>query len=166
MTYDPQSGLNKLIEKVSAERPEYEFTTTDCIKHELWVLSIAQTKECQALFKSVDALYIADGHHRSASSVRYAQMKAEQGTATAETGYFLSYIVAKDQVKILAFHRLLKSLNGFTKDEFVSAMRELGSMKSIPSAAEPKKNINSLFAWEMTGTFSSQIIRTSMNRIQ
>jgi len=91
LTYDPQAGLNELIEKVSSERPEYEFTTTDCIKHELWILSKEQTQNCQTLFKDVDALYIADGHHRSASSVRYAQMKAEQGTATAETGSFLSY---------------------------------------------------------------------------
>jgi uncharacterized protein (DUF1015 family) len=139
LTYDPHIGLNELIEKVSAERPEYEFTTTDRIKHELWVLSQDETKKCQALFEDVDALYIADGHHRSASSVRYAEMKTEQGTATAETGSFLSFIVAKDQVKILAFHRLLKSLNGFTKASFVAAMSELGSIKAIPSAAEPKK---------------------------
>jgi uncharacterized protein (DUF1015 family) len=139
MTYDPQSGLNELIEKVSTERPEYEFTTTDRIKHELWVLSKDQTLKCQELFKEVDALYIADGHHRSASSVRYAEMKAKDGNVSPETGYFLSFIVAKDQVKILAFHRLLKSLNGFTKASFIAAMSELGSMKEIPSACEPTK---------------------------
>ena len=47
MTYDPQEGLNELIQKVSSERPEYEFTTTDRIKHELWILSSDQTKKCQ-----------------------------------------------------------------------------------------------------------------------
>ncbi len=139
MTYDPQSGLNDLIEKVSSERPEYEFTTTDRIKHELWVLSKDQTLKCQELFKEVDALYIADGHHRSASSVRYAELKAKEGNASPETGYFLSFIVAKDQVKILAFHRLLKSLNGYTKASFIAAMSELGSMKEIPAACEPTK---------------------------
>lgn len=139
MTYDPQVGLNELIENVSSQRPEYEFTTTDCIKHELWVLSKDQTEVCQTLFKGVDALYIADGHHRSASSVRYAELKAKEGNISPETGYFLSFIVAKDQVKILAFHRLLKSLNGFTKDRFVSAMGELGSMKAISGATEPEK---------------------------
>ena len=139
MTYDPQSGLNDLIEKVSTERPEYEFTTTDRIKHELWVLSKDQTLKCQELFKEVDALYIADGHHRSASSVRYAELKAKEGNICPETGYFLSFIVAKDQVKILAFHRLLKSLNGYTKASFIAAMSELGSMKEIPAACEPTK---------------------------
>ena len=139
MTYDPQSGLNDLIEKVSTERPEYEFTTTDRIKHELWVLSKDQTLKCQELFKEVDALYIADGHHRSASSVRYAELKAKEGNISPETGYFLSFIVAKDQVKILAFHRLLKSLNGYTKASFIAAMSELGSMKEIPAACEPTK---------------------------
>ncbi|MFM6935962.1 MAG: DUF1015 domain-containing protein [Flavobacteriales bacterium] len=139
MTYDPQNELNSLIESVSAERPEYEFTTTDCIKHELWVLNTDQTKKCQDLFQQVDALYIADGHHRSASSVRYAQLKEEQGKTNNETGFFLSYIVAKDQVKILAFHRLLKSLNGFTKESFVRAMSDLGKMTPISKAAEPEK---------------------------
>jgi uncharacterized protein (DUF1015 family) len=139
MTYDPQPRLNELIQAVSTERPEYEFTTTDCIKHELWVLSLTQTKECQVLFESVEALYIADGHHRSASSVRYAQMNINRGTETTLTGSFLSYFVAKDQVKILAFHRVLKSLHGYTKSSFAEALGELGSMKAIPSAAEPQK---------------------------
>ena len=139
MTYDPNSELNTLIKQVSSERPEYEFTTTDRIKHELWILSLEQTKTCQSLFKQVDALYIADGHHRSASSVRYAEMKNARGEASKETGYFLSYFVAKDQVRILAFHRLLKSLNGYDKASFIRAMQELGQMKAIPSACAPEK---------------------------
>lgn len=139
MTYDPNTELNQLIETVSSERPEYEFTTTDRIKHELWVLSLEQTNACQQLFKGVDALYIADGHHRSASSVRYAQMKQEKGEETKESAYFLSYLVAKDQVRILAFHRLLKSLNGYDNHSFIKAMSELGSIKPIPAAREPEK---------------------------
>lgn len=139
MTYDPNADINKLIEEVSSERPEYEFTTTDRITHELWVLSSEQTQNCQKLFQVVDSLYIADGHHRSASSVRYAQMKEKEGRTTPETGYFLSYFVAKDQVKILAFHRLLKSLNGFTKASFVAALKELGTISTIPCASEPTK---------------------------
>ena len=135
MTYDPNTELNQLIETVSSERPEYEFTTTDRIKHELWVLSREQTNACQQLFKDVDALYIADGHHRSASSVRYAQMKQEKGEETKESAYFLSYLVAKDQVRILAFHRLLKSLNGYDNHSFIKAMSGLTTTVVPPLAS-------------------------------
>jgi uncharacterized protein (DUF1015 family) len=70
LSYKGNEQLEQLLFQFTEVRPEYEFTTTDCIKHELWVLSENNSLILKNAFESIEATYIADGHHRSASSVR------------------------------------------------------------------------------------------------
>ncbi|MFM7387907.1 MAG: DUF1015 family protein, partial [Bacteroidota bacterium] len=71
MSYQSTERINALIAAVLVDRPEYEFTTTDLNKHELWIIDQAKTEELIQCFLQIPATYIADGHHRSASSVAY-----------------------------------------------------------------------------------------------
>ena len=117
LTYKDNSSINSIIDRYTNERSEYEFSTTDSIKHDLWVISNQKDIETiQQYFKEIPTAYIADGHHRTASSVLYAAEKKD----IKETQFFLSYFIAESSLKIYDFNRTIKGLNGLAVDEFLS----------------------------------------------
>jgi uncharacterized protein (DUF1015 family) len=74
LSHRKSDQVDDLLEIICAERPEYEFTTSDSVKHELWVVKdILQEKLIKA-YEEIEAIYIADGHHRSASSARLSSL--------------------------------------------------------------------------------------------
>ena len=68
LSYSGNKNIQDLIEEIALSRPEYEFTTTDKIKHELWIVQNDDADKIQAYFEPIKEVYIADGHHRTASS--------------------------------------------------------------------------------------------------
>jgi uncharacterized protein (DUF1015 family) len=140
LTYEGQAPIQKMLDNYLATRPEYEFTTTDRITHEVWILSPTDSAVvCQA-FQNVPALYIADGHHRSASSARYTQQLREKGTAyPAAADYFLGYLVDEREVQIAAFHRLLKSTNGLELKGLMAILSSEGSLETLAGPQLPEK---------------------------
>jgi uncharacterized protein (DUF1015 family) len=140
LTYEGQAPIQKMLDNYLATRPEYEFTTTDRITHEVWILSPTDSAAvCQA-FQNVPALYIADGHHRSASSARYTQQLREKGTAyPAAADYFLGYLVDEREVQIAAFHRLLKSTNGLELKGLMAILSSEGSLETLAGPQLPEK---------------------------
>ncbi|MEN9700004.1 MAG: hypothetical protein RLZZ301_1202 [Bacteroidota bacterium] len=138
MTYAPDAQLQAYLDAYSKLRPEYEFTTTDRITHELWVVSLEDSAHICQLFAEIDSLYIADGHHRSASSARYVEQKRAAGIALPEAAtYFLSYLVPENQVRISPFHRLLQSLNGLSAHDFLSKLSKIGQLSEISQIGKP-----------------------------
>ncbi len=140
MTYESQPDLQAFLDQYTQTRAEYEFTTTDCIKHEIWLVSPSDSQAICASFENVAALYIADGHHRSASSVRYAQKLSEskqQSHAAAQ--FFLSYLVDEKTVQIAPFHRLLKSTNGLDLKGFQTILANEGEIEQLKGACLPEK---------------------------
>ena len=78
LSYPHEQAIDDLLVRYTSARPEYEFTTTDAIKHELWVLNEEETLKMSTAFESLKATYIADGHHPSASSsglIKYTSSK-------------------------------------------------------------------------------------------
>lgn len=139
MSYPGQREIDVIIEHVLQGRPEYEFTTTDLMKHELWVMNSEQTQEIQSLFRGIDATYIADGHHRSASSVALYQRYQQEGKH--EDGrYFLAYYVREDALRILEFQRLVKHLNGLTTELFLEEISCLGKLSLLTTPRKPLKS--------------------------
>ncbi len=136
ITYQGNKNINHRISELQKARPEYEFTTTDDIKHELWVLSEEDTLEVQDMFTNISSSYIADGHHRSASSVRLLQ--SGQNTYP-NSNYFLSYFVEEQQLTIYEFNRLVKSLNGLSKDEFIDRLGTIGEIKKLKEKVSPSQ---------------------------
>lgn len=134
ISYKGNDKINDFIRGLSEARPEYEFSTTDLIKHELWVLEDPDSIAIQKHFKEINCTYIADGHHRSASSAR---LHENNKNTYPNSAHFLSYFVEEEQLQILEFNRLIKSLNGISKNKFIEQLKEIGSIQSLKKASKP-----------------------------
>jgi uncharacterized protein (DUF1015 family) len=128
LSYPKNDNIAKLIASKIQQLPEYDFTTTDGNKHELWVCNNNDLiKDIQSQFDQINDVYIADGHHRSASSARLAEIKRKQNphfTGEENFNSFLAYFISEDEMKIYDFNRLVLDLNGFTSSEFLECVRE------------------------------------------
>ncbi len=126
MTYSPNKQIAAIIGEVKQSQPCYFFTTPDRVSHRLWRMNNKTLiQKLQDEFTKVDALYIADGHHRSASSYRLAQMRSERSKSGAEQkahNFFMSYLIPENEIRIFEFNRMVRDLNGLDKDEFLAAL--------------------------------------------
>ncbi|KAB1066082.1 DUF1015 domain-containing protein [Salibacter halophilus] len=130
LTYTKKDKIEELLERVKKSRPEYEFSTTDKHTHTLWVIDDQNDIEIiQQEFSDVESVYIADGHHRSASSSLLADdLRSEQ---KKPSDYFMAYLISDQQMEIRAFHRLVSSLNGQTIDEFLTKIKQSFEVESL-----------------------------------
>jgi len=117
LTYPDDDEVNQVLEKQKQTQPVYDFLTTDHSRHKLWVIDSKKDMELlQQQFKNMPHIYIADGHHRSASS---SLLSSELGNRHDSYNYFMSYIIAQSQLRIYEFNRLVKDLNGLSKESFL-----------------------------------------------
>ena len=131
LTYEDDLDINNIIDSYSKTRSEYEFTTTDLIKHDLWVVDNKEDiNTLKKAFENVKAVYIADGHHRTSSSVLYAQDNPENEDAQ----YFLSYFIAESKLKIYDFNRTIKGLNDLDKETFLTKVETFFNVSKIDSS--------------------------------
>ncbi|UOK42067.1 MULTISPECIES: DUF1015 domain-containing protein [Flavobacterium] len=118
ITYKDNQALSEWIANKKKSRPVYEFSTTNKEKHVLW--SVSDSEEINWLekqFSEIGTLYIADGHHRSASSeLLYKENKA---SGNVNLNYFMSFLIPDSNVKIYEYNRVISDLNGHSKDDFI-----------------------------------------------
>jgi uncharacterized protein (DUF1015 family) len=128
LTYRAVPYIDGIVDKVRATKPLYDIVTPDGIGHTVWKLEDESAIYAIAhLFDGVNALYIADGHHRTASAVRYGQARrAQTKDATGEESfeYFMAVVFPHNQLKILDYNRVVKDLNGLTQDQFLAKVGE------------------------------------------
>ena len=132
LAYKESETLDQVIERETENVPLYDFVADDGIRHTVWKSSSLETDQViQSAFAKLDALYIADGHHRAASAVKAGLKRREQGyDGNEEFNYFLSVIFPAKSLKIFDYNRLLKDLGGRTEKEFLQAVAEnLGEVK-------------------------------------
>lgn len=126
LTFKDNKTLSEIFSQEKAKRPEYEFSTTDKRLHKLWLVSdIDVVQQITQAFAEINALYIADGHHRSASSALLAKEAASKNknhTGNEDYNYFMSYLIPESQLDISEFNRFIKDLNGLTFDEFLTEL--------------------------------------------
>jgi uncharacterized protein (DUF1015 family) len=108
------------------------------VKHELWCLTVEKTNHLISLFVDIESTYIADGHHRSASSARLHHLKGAN-KKNSPTAYFLSFLVQENQVEILAYNRLVKTLNSMSVTEFCFKLKQVGELKPLTKLTNPSK---------------------------
>lgn len=138
--YPHNHALEKTIDEITLQRPEYEFSTTDKIKHEVWVLSNNETKIVQQLFETVNTLYIADGHHRSASSIGLEDRRVhEKRNKYLNESHFLAYMIDERALQILEFNRVIYSLHNLTEKEFIEAISASFEIKKCHPLELPQK---------------------------
>lgn len=124
LTYRANDSINAIVSQVMAEKtPVYDFVSEDGIGHTVYVIDDpAVIDRLCGEFSGIENLYIADGHHRSASAVRVGVKRRTANPAydgTEEFNYFLSVLFPDDQLYIMDYNRIVKDLNGLTKEEFL-----------------------------------------------
>ena len=126
--YPAVAQMDKLVERIISEAPEYDFVAEDGMGHTMWkVTSKEDIAEITAIFEQIPALYVADGHHRTAAAARVgAERKAANPNHTGEEEYcyFLAVIFPDDQLRIIDYNRVVKDLNGLSEEEFLAALAE------------------------------------------
>ncbi len=129
LAYPEAPGIDALLARAAAERPAVDVTADDGVRHQLWVVDDEAT--IAALTRAVDALpalYIADGHHRSAAALRVAQARGQKD------GCFLAVLLPQQQMTILDYNRVLRDLNSHTPDE---VLREIGRRYAVEPSDQP-----------------------------
>ena len=126
--YPAVAQMDKLVERIISEAPEYDFVAEDGMGHTMWkVTSKEDIAEITAIFEQIPALYVADGHHRTAAAARVgAERKAANPNHTGEEEYFyfLAVIFPDDQLRIIDYNRVVKDLNGLSEEEFLATLAE------------------------------------------
>ncbi|MBR2008203.1 MAG: DUF1015 domain-containing protein [Alistipes sp.] len=144
-TYPDNDEINNIVESVvSQNEADYDFTAEDGFGHHFWVIrDKALNDRITELFASVPALYVADGHHRTAAAARVGQecmQKNPSHTGEEEYCYFLAVTFPASQLRIIDYNRVVRDLNGLTKEELLAALEvsfeveKKGSEVYTPSA--------------------------------
>jgi uncharacterized protein (DUF1015 family) len=121
LAYRAQPEIDAVIAQICTEPPEYQFTTEDQIGHTFWVVPGDFTARLKKAFEGVPALYIADGHHRSAAASR---VHALRGDAPGTHDGFLAVVFPHNQLQILDYNRLVKDLNGMDAAKLLARIEE------------------------------------------
>ena len=122
LTYRAEREIDAAIEQVKRGAPEYDLTTKDGVHHQLWVVPEGAGGRIEALFRRVPALYVADGHHRSAAAARvHAKRRGQPG----EHGAFLAVVFPHDQMQILAYNRLVRDRRGRSPEALLEELRRV-----------------------------------------
>ena len=123
ITYPDSVEINTFISLRKKSKPLYEFATTTKEKHTLWKIDTqSEIDWLQNHFENIPNLYIADGHHRSAAAELL--LDESKDTKNENLKYFMSFLIAESNVKIYEFNRIVRDLNGFTKDDFMSKIAQ------------------------------------------
>ena len=125
LTYPDNNIIIETLTFISKERAEYEFTTTYRDTHYLWKIEDEATITLlQNEFDKMGSLYIADGHHRSASSYLLSKDVEKKGKGNSSHKFFMSYLIPESDLRIYEFNRLIKDLNNLSKEEFLIKLDE------------------------------------------
>ena len=126
--YPDDEEVNAIVAEVVKSAPEYDFTAADGFGHQLWVIRDRKiNNRLTELFAAIPALYVADGHHRTAAAARVGaecQAKNPNHTGEEEYCYFLAVTFPASQLKIIDYNRVVKDLNGLTSAELLAKLEE------------------------------------------
>lgn len=134
LTYRPSKDLDGLVATLQAGEPFFDFTSPDGVQHTVW--RVTQPQPFVDALAEVNPLYIADGHHRSASAANVRRQRREAGQLTDSdpSHQFLAVAFPTDQVQILAYNRLIHDLGERTPEAFLEALREVGELVATDDA--------------------------------
>ena len=126
--YPNDREIDAMIDDVAKEKPDYDFTTTDEVRHTLWVVSSHfMVEKIAERFAAMSSIYIADGHHRSASSALLGKLireKKKDYTGHEAFNYYLGVFFAETQLKIYEYNRVVKDMHGLTVSELIQQIEQ------------------------------------------
>lgn len=137
LAYKSQPDIDAIIEAVTRTEPVVDVTADDGVQHSFWVIDDDATiQQLTHGFDAMEAIYIADGHHRSAAGSRVAKAKAGDGEQNSD--YFLSVIFPHNQMKILDYNRVITDLNGLSTSEFISEIEASFTVTVEKTSVKPE----------------------------
>ena len=139
LTYRPSAEVEALTSRVTGSQPALlDFTADDGVRHAVWRATAGEAAALVAAFARIPRLYIADGHHRAASAARARQaLRAGGSDAASPSDFFLAVAFPHDQVRILAYNRVVKDLGGRTPGAVLEALRRTHQV--VPGAPVPER---------------------------
>ena len=157
LTHPDNTIIKTTITEVQKQRAEFEFTTTYRDTHYLWLIKDSKAiVNIRTEFENMETLYIADGHHRSASS--YLLSKDEGLSESSK--YFMSYLIPESDLRIYEFNRIIKDLNGLSKEAFLIQLDAMYRIENRGSGLyKPSKKHH--FSMYLDGEFYSLYLRHS-----
>ena len=143
LTYRNSEGINGIVNTyISENQPEYDFTA-DGVRQTVWVISDKELViKITMLFSDVDEMYIADGHHRCASAVRVGEMRRKENpdyNGNEEFNYFLAVAFPDNQLEIMDYNRVVKDLNGLSREEFISRLEKSFVCRKMDKMFKPNR---------------------------
>ena len=143
VTYRENKTVSEIINNWVQKKPVYDFVSEDGISHIVWVIDDESiVNEITTLFKGVENLYIADGHHRSASAVKVGIKRREEKpnyTGEEEFNYFLAVAFPDNDLMVMDYNRVVKDLNGLTVQELINKLQEKFVISESKEAVKPAK---------------------------
>jgi uncharacterized protein (DUF1015 family) len=144
LTYKAKPDIDRLVKKATKEKPVYDFTAPDGIGHTVWVIEDdTLSDKLIREFGKIGSIYVADGHHRSASGAKVAEMRKTANPhhkGDEEYNFFLAVLFPDIQLHIMDYNRVLKNLNGHSSEELFQTLEEYFTIKKTGSKPfKPKK---------------------------
>ena len=128
-SYPAVAEIDKIVAEATAAAPLYDFMADDGFGHKFWVIDNRETvKNLEQLFANVPAFYVADGHHRTAAAALVGDEKRKQNpnhTGDEEYNFFMAVLFPDNQLTIIDYNRVVKDLNGLSKEEFMTRLEEV-----------------------------------------
>ena len=135
LAYRSKEAINKIVERVTATKPLYDFTAEDGVSHKIWQVSDVETvSEIEQAFQGVPSTYIADGHHRAASAVKVGLKRRDENpgyTGEEPFNFFLSVLFPDEQLMIMPYNRVVKDLNGLSEEEYLKQVEEAFVVEAV-----------------------------------
>ncbi len=127
--YKDNDTIDAIVAEKTSEKPEYDFTSNDDVRHQMWVVKDeAVVEKIEKTFaEEVEYIYVADGHHRTAAASLVGKERREQNpnhTGNEEYNFFLSVNFPASQLTIIDYNRVVKDLNGLSDDDFIKKLEE------------------------------------------
>ena len=143
LTYKSRSDVDSIVAKIASAKPVNDFVASDGICHRFWIITDQVIiKEITKIFENISNLYIADGHHRAASAARVGLEMAEKNTnhtGNEEYNFFLAVLFPHNQLRILDYNRVVKTLYNKTPDEFLAEVKKKFDIREASEQAKPKQ---------------------------
>jgi len=129
-THRPDETVRALVARLTAQQPAaVDFVADDDIGHTIWVIDNPDdVMAIQAAFAGIEAIYVADGHHRTASAQRVRNIRRAQNPDLGDDdpcNFFLAVVFPSDELALMGYHRVITDLNGLSSDEFLARVREI-----------------------------------------
>ncbi len=132
--YPNAPAIDAILTQAAAGKPEVDVTADDGVRHQLWTISDDTTiDKITRAFEALPAIYIADGHHRSAAAARVCAARKGDGSHR----YFLSVIFPEHEMTILDYNRLVKDLNGQSAEQFLVELRKKFTVTALDQPVRP-----------------------------